>query len=273
MSRTLAQVLSAAGPDDGALRAVLQLINFGEMCRPQIRTVKPLADAATFKLSDIDPAIPGVTAGSIANGGDLKVSGTSGSAVCVGTPAQLVDSDTGLTIGSSNAAVRVIAKPGFIVRYAQFSGNALAATGTGSRPSQGLEVFVTGKGKYCEIWVQLATGSGAGAISSTSAQVQAALLASADAMRVLATVDGNGGTGASTAIDSTLAEPCFNPSYGPEIAAGMTTQAMWGPGQFVASYDGNLVSFVVPISTAIGVQLQYRAAPAMVLDEDYPASA
>jgi hypothetical protein len=267
MPRTLQQILDAGGADPALFSVAAQLIGLGTMFTQQHRALT-FTTAATIRLSDIDPSIPGVRAGGIfsAASGEDGI----GPMLAIPAPASLVpNGTTGLTIGSSNGAVRIQAKDGYTIRYLQFGGGGNLTNGpTYSRASQALKVFSTGSGYVIEVWVQLATSASAVA-TSTAAQVQAAILADANAMRGIAVVDLAGGSGASAAFDMIG----LNASYGMYpatlAAAGGSNPQSLSPGTAIVSRDGNLIGLPQAVAA---LTMDYFPAPRMPLEEPYPGS-
>ena len=264
-NKTLAQVASAAGPDPEKLGAALQIIDFGQVLQAQ-RALLLGVSAGVFKLPD---NVPPLRAGAIAKIGSGAASTQDSAFISKGSFAVTVPS-TGLTVGAGNAAVRVVPKPGYTVRYAQFNPGGPADTGNYFLASQPLKVFISIAGKFAEIWVSLANDATA-ALTSLSSAVQAALLADPAVMSVLDAVDGNGGDGSSAAVASPLAAlDGFRPSCGAKIAAGMAVFPAASPGTFVSSSDGRMLFFHDTVSS---VMLEYAAAPAQPMDSNlYPGS-
>lgn len=266
---TLQQVLDAGGPDPARLATACQIVGMGTMLTPQRRSLTGLTSAATFKLTDLVAGMPGIRVGGTAISTAGGVASAKGPMIAIGSPAVLLGS-AGYTIGSGDGAVRLIPKAGFIVRWAQFSGAGTATTGpTYYRASQSLAVFSTGEGTVVEIWVQLATNA-SGVATSTAAQVKAAILANANAMRALSSVDFNGGTGASAAGDQAPKDAPFGLYAAQVTAAGASAPKTIAPGSFFVSHDGNLVAFPDALT---GVDLDYFATPRVPLEEPYPSSA
>lgn len=263
---SLENVINAGGPDPEKLTAAFQQASIGKGLAVYQRTTGAFgSNTPVFKLSTLTVPIPAVRPGAVAKvtAGASSVSGMA--FLAKGTMSEAVPA-AGLTVGTVNAAVRVIPKPGYIVRYAQFNPGGPADTGNYFNASSALGVFVTVSGNVVEIWVSLANGATA-AITSTALLVKNALLASTEAMQYLQTVDLAGGTGASTAVQSTNAAlAVFRPTIGASIAAGMSILPAASPGTFVTSLDGNLAWFVDGI---VGATIDYNGAP-MLLDNLYP---
>lgn len=267
MSRTLQQILNAGGSDPAMFSAAAQIVGLGDMLAPQKRYYPVIAPGATFKLSDIDASAPGVRVGGVAF---TTISGVGSLGVAVGSPALVVPSGTaGLVLGSGNAAVRIIAKDGFTIRYMQFSGAGVATSGpTYFRASQTLKVVSSGSGKVIEVWTQLGTDA-SGVANSTALAVKNAILADANAMRGIATVDNYLGNGGGTADDSIPIDSPFSPRRQVTIAAGMTSPQSSALGAFLVSHDGNILAFY---DAPTELQLEYAACPRVPLEEPYPGS-
>ena len=266
--RTLQQILNAGGSDPAMFSAAAQIVGLGDMLAPQHRYYPSISPAgATFKLSDIDPSAPGVRVGGTAF---TTVSSIGSLEMAVGAPSFVVPNGTaGLTIGSGNSAIRIVAKDGYTIRYLQFSGAGVATSGpTYYRASQALDVISTGSGKVIEVWTQLGT-SAAGVANSLASAVKAAILADANAMRGIALVDFAGGNGSGVAGDFVAIGSPFSPAPQITIDAGMSTPQGAALGAFLVSLDGNLLSFYAP-PTAL--MLQYTACPRVPLEEPYPGS-
>lgn len=266
-SRTLQQILDAGGSDPALLSTVAQLIGLGTMFTQQHRIIS-FTSAATLRLSDIDPSIPGVRAGGILTAGSGEDG--IGPMLAIPAPASLVPSGTtGLTIGTSNGAIRIQAKDGFTIRYLQFGGGGNLTSGpTYSRASQSLKVFSTGSGQVIEIWVQLATSASAVA-TSTPAQIQTALLADANAMRGIAVIDFAGGSGASAAFDMIGLNTNYGMYPATLVASGASAPQTLAPGTAIVSRDGNLIALP---SAVAGLTIDYFPTPRMPLEEPYPGS-
>lgn len=267
MSRTLQQILNAGGSDPAMFSAAAQIVGLGDMLAPQRRYYPVIAPGATFKLSDIDESAPGVRVGGTAYTDILGI-GSVGTAI--GAPTlDVPNGTTGLTLGSGNGAIRIIAKDGFTIRYMQFSGAGVATSGpTYYRASQTLKVLSSGSGKVIEIWTQLGTDA-SGVANSTALAVKNAILADANAMRGIATVDNYLGNGLSTADDPIPIDSPFSPRPQVTIAAGMASPQSAVLGAFLVSNDGNLLAFY---DAPTGLQLQYTACPRVPLEEAYPGS-
>lgn len=267
MSRTLQQILNAGGSDPAMFSAAAQIVGLGDMLTPQHRYYPVIAPGATFKLSDIDSAAPGVRVGGTAYTDILGI-GSVGAAI--GAPTlDVPNGTTGLTLGSGNGAIRIVAKDGYTIRYMQFSGAGIATSGpTYFRASQSLKVLSSGSGKVIEVWTQLAT-SAAGVANSLASAVKAAILADANAMRGIALVDFGAGNGSGVASDAISIDSPFSPRPQLTIAAGMTSPQSAVLGAFLVSNDGNLLSFY---DAPTGLQLQYTACPRVPLEEPYPGS-
>lgn len=267
MSRTLQQILNAGGSDPAMFSAAAQIVGLGDMLAPQHRYYPSIAPGATFKLSDLDPSAPGVRVGGVAF---TIVSGVTSLEVAVGAPTLVVpNGTTGLTLGSGNGTIRIVAKDGYTIRYMQFSGGGEAtSTPTYFRANQALKVLSSGSGKVIEVWTQLGTNASAQANSLASA-VKAAILANANAMRGIALVDFGTGDGTAAAADAIPLTSAFSPVPQVAIASGMTTPQSAALGAFLVSQDGNLLAFYTP---PIELLLQYTACPRVPLEEPYPGS-
>ena len=267
MSRTLQQILNAGGSDPAMFSAAAQIVGLGDMLAPQRRYYPVIAPGATFKLSDIDESAPGVRVG-----GTGLISSVGGDSLCVavGAPTFAVPNGTaGLTLGTGNNALRIVAKDGYTIRYMQFSGAGVATSGpTYFRASQALKVVSSGSGKVIEIWTQLGT-SAAGVANSTPIAVKAALLADANAMRGIVTVDFGAGNGSGVAFDGVPIGFTFSPTPQITIDAGMSTPQGSALGTFLVSQDGNLLSFYDAPTLLL---LNYMACPRTPLEEAYPGS-
>ena len=267
MTRTLQQILNAGGSDPAMFSAAAQIVGLGDMLAPQRRYYPSIAPGATFKLSDIDPAAPGVRVGGIAF---TVVSGTQSLGVAVGAPTLVVpNGSTGLTLGSGNGAIRIVAKDGFTIRYMQFSGAGTAtSTPTYFRASQALKVVSSGSGKVIEVWTQLGTNASAQANSLASA-VKAAILADTNAMRGIALVDFGSGDGTGVASDAIPFGSAFSPVPQVAIAPGMSSPQSAALGAFLVSQDGNILAFYTAPTV---LQLNYTACPRTPLEDVYPGS-
>ncbi len=268
MTRTLQQVLDAGGPDLSAFASAAQIVGLGTMLSRQRRVLTSLTSAAIFKLTAIDASIPGISPGGMVIG----VGGVNalGPMIAIGAPSQVVpNGTTGLTVGAGNAAIRLFARDGYTVRYLQFSGAGTATSGvTYLRGAQALAVFASLNGNVLEIWVQLATTSGVA--TSTPALIKAALLANADALKGITSVDFAGGTGASAATDQLPLDAAGSNYAATVVAAGASTAKTIAPGTCLVSHDGNLLSLPV---AATGLTLDYMPAPRVPLDAVYDSSA
>jgi hypothetical protein len=267
MSRTLQQILNAGGSDPAMFSAAAQIAGLGDMLTPQHRYYPTIAPGATFKLSDLDTSAPGVRVGGTAL---TIVSGVNSLGVAVGAPSSVVpNGTTGLSLGSGNGVIRIVAKDGFTIRYMQFSGAGTAtSTPTYFRANQTLKVLSSGSGKVIEVWTQLGTNASAQANSLASA-VKAAILADANAMRGIASIDFGAGDGTSAAADDIPLTSAFSPLPQVAIAPGMTSPQSAALGTFLVSQDGNLLAFYAP---PVALRLQYTACPRTPLEEVYPGS-
>lgn len=268
MTRTLQQVLDAGGPDLSAFASAAQIVGLGTMLSRQRRVLTGLTSAAIFKLTAIDASIPGVSPGGVVIG-NTGVNAY-GPMIAIGAPSQVVpNGTTGLTVGSGDAAIRLFARDGWVVRYLQFSGVGTATSGpTYLRGAQSLAVFATANANVLEIWVQLATTSGAA--TSTPALIKAALLANADVLKGVTSIDYAGGTGASAASDQLPLDAAVSNYAASVIAAGASSVKTIAPGTCLVSHDGNLLS--LPTADT-GLTLDYMPAPRAPLDAVYDSSA
>lgn len=270
MSKTLTNILNGAGPDPMFLAALQKMGNFGDMLTPQRRSVTTAA-AAILRCSTL--GIPPMRAGAVAHvtaGLAASEGGICNYYISSGSWADDVPA-AGLTVGTANAQVRLIPKPGYTVRYAQFNQGSLLTTGpTYALPSQTLGVFVSLKGKVCEIWTRLAN-SAAIVATSTANQVIAAIRADGDAMTALQTVDAGTGTGVTAAVNSTRANiVAFRPHSALFAAAGASTPEFAPFGNFVTSQDGELIAFWNTLTDAV---FDYQAAPLYPLENFYDGGA
>lgn len=269
MTRTLQQVLDAGGPDLSAFASAAQIVGLGTMLSRQRRVLTGLTSAATFKLSAIDASIPGISPGGMVVG--VGTVNALGPMIAIGAPSQLVpNGTTGLTVGSGNAAIRLFARDGYIVRYLQFSGaGTLTSVPAYLRNSQALAVFASLNGNVLEIWTQLATSS-VGVATSTPALIKAALLANADVLKGITSIDYAGGTGASAALDQIALDAAYGVYPATVTAAGASNAKSIAPGTCIVSHDGNLLSLP---TVATGLTLDYMPAPRVPLDAVYDSSA
>lgn len=270
MTRTLQQVLDTGGPDLSAFASAFQLAAIGTTFQRQRRSLTGLSSSATFKLSSIDASIPGIRPGGIVLPTAGGASATSGPFVAVNAPAQLVpNGTTGLTVGSGNAAIRIIAKDGFTIRYLQFGGATTLTTGpTYLRGAQSLAVYSSGSGYVIDVWTQLATTAGVG--TSTPALIKAAIMADANAMRGISSIDFAGGTGASAAFDQIPLTSLYGLFIPFVQAAGASAPRIVIPGMCMVSNDGNLLALP---DSATAMTLDYYPTTRMPMDEPYPGSA
>ena len=267
MSRTLQQILNAGGSDPAMFSAAAQIVGLGDMLAPQHRYYPTIAPGATFKLSDIDSDAPGVRVGGTAL---TTISGGDSLGIAVGAPSFVVpNGTTGLTLGSGNGALRIVAKDGYTIRYMQFSGAGVATSGpTYFRASQALKVVSSGSGKVIEIWTQLATDA-SGVSTSIPTAIKTAILADANAMRGIALIDFGAGNGGNPAFDGLPIGSPFSPVPQVTIAAGMTSPQSASLGTFLVSHDGNILAFY---DAPTELQLEYAACPRTPLEEAYPGS-
>lgn len=270
MTRTLQQVLDTGGPDLSAFASAFQLAAIGSTMQRQRRTLAGLTSAATFKLSSADAAIPGIRPGGIVLPTAGGAGATSGPYVAVNAPAQLVpNGTTGLTVGSGNAAIRIFAKDGYTIRYLQFGGATTLTTGpTYYRGAQSLAVFSSGNGYVIDVWTQLATTNGVG--TSTPALIKAAIMADANAMRGISSIDYAGGSGASAAFDQVPLTSLYGLFLPLVQAATGSLARIIIPGMCMVSNDGNLLALP---DVATAMTLDYYPTPRMPMDEPYPGSA
>lgn len=269
MTRTLQQVLDTGGPDLSAFASAAQIVGLGTMLSRQRRVITGISSAATLKLSSIDASIPGISPGGMVVGvGGLNALGPM---LAIGAPSQVIpNGSTGLTVGAGNAAIRLFARDGYTVRYLQFGGAGVSdSTPTYVRNNQTLAVFVSISGTTIEVWVQLATSS-VGVATSTPVLIKAALLASADAMKGITSIDFAGGTGGSAALDQIALNAAYGIYPAAVVAAGGSNPKTIVPGSCIVSHDGNLISLPQPTT---GLTLDYMPAPRMPLDSVYDTSA
>ena len=249
------QVFNAGGPDPGRLTSAAQLTELGTMLARQ----RPILTISghVFKLSS-QGAAPMRAQAVLSKGISWWLPNhTFARPVPAG--------DSGLTIGSGNSAVRVIAKAGWSVRFGIVNPGTDGPTGTFYLASQPLSVQVSIKGKYAESWVLVANDASI-VTTSTAANIVAAVLANSDAMQALSTVDFAGGTGADvvSAAPSIATEPVA-------IAASVSAPPTVVPGRFYTSFDGDMLMFA---NTQSGTYIaDYMAAPALPLAEnEYPGT-
>lgn len=252
---SLEKVFNSGGPDP-RLATAAQLAGMGTMLARQ-RKILTLASQAFYKMSS--EGNPGMRAQAVlSKGTDWWLPGH---AFTLEVPA----GDAGLTIGSADAAVRVVAKAGWSVRFGMINPGTAGPTGTYYLASQDLSVQVSIKGRYAEIWALVANDASI-ATTSTAEEVRDAILANADAMKALATVDFDGGTGADevAAAPSVALEPVA-------VAAAMATPPTVIPGRFYTSFDGDMLLFG---NAQTGTYIaDYVATPDLPLAEnEYPGT-
>lgn len=269
MSRTLAQILSAGGPDPAWLAAALTKADFGTMLTPQRRSVTQSSSPIT-KLSALSTPIPPMRVGAVAKfiAGGMEV--FSGWGVAKGSFAVDVPA-TGLTVGTGNAQIRITPRPGYTVRYAQFNPGSVATTGpTYYNASFTRTIYASLKGKVCEIWTALGTTAASAVAAQTASAVIADLLANSD-VAASCFVDVGTGTGAGNVAILTPSDlVAFRPNIGAASAVGAADPAYAAPGSFVLSQDGNLM---FTVTTWTSATFEYDAAPAMALENEYESSA
>lgn len=266
MSETLETKINRAGPDTSMFAGALQMIRLGQMLEPRhYQPTFTLALVVDMRTLGLPPVSVG---GSVrAVGGALSsIAGTSPYFRIAGTFATLVPS-AGLTVGTSNAQVRLVPKAGYTIRYAQFNPATAGQTGTTYNLSQSLKVYVTGSGKVWEVWTAMANNS-SGVITSTANLIIAALLADPTVASICQTIDFGTGTGVSTAVESADATAA-HPTFGASVAVGAGNPASASEGRIVSSVDGNLLLFPVGAST---IDIQYRPNPATSLLNEWPGS-
>lgn len=253
---SLEKVFNAGGPDPSRLTAAMQLSAMGTMLARQ-RKILTLSSQAFYKMSS--GGDPGMRAQAVLSKGSSWW--LPGHAFALEVPA----GDSGLTIGSGNGAVRVIAKAGWSVRFGLINPGTAGPTGSYYLASQSLSVQVSIKGRFAEIWCLVANDASI-ATTSTAAEVVAAILANEDAMKALAAVDFDGGTGASavSAAPSVALEPV-------DVAATMSAPPTVIPGRFYTSFDGDMLLFA---NAQTGTYIaDYLAAPELPLAEnEYPGT-
>lgn len=255
MSQTSIQdVFNAGGPDPSRFTSAAQLAGLGTMLAHQQR-ILTLSAQAFVRMSDSSypPMRPQAV---LSRGADWWFPAHTFTSV---VPA----GEDGLTVGSGNSAVRVIAKEGWNVRFGIINPGTNGPTGTYYLASQALSVKVSIAGQYAEIWV-LAANDASIATTSIASAVRTAILANADAMRALSTVDydGGDGTGVVAAAPSLATTPVA-------VAATVSLPPTVIPGRMYVSFDGDMLLFgKAETGTVIA---DYLAAPAIPLAENpYP---
>lgn len=253
---SLKQVYNAGGPDPSRMTAAMQLSAMGMMLEVQQRTLT-LSAQHFYRMSS--EGLPPMRGQATLSTDQFWWMPSHNFALAV------PPGDSGLTWGAGNAAVRVVAKPGWSVRFGIINPGTNGPTGTYFLASQSLDVKVSIKGKFAEIWV-LAANDASIATTSTAAAVLAAILASEDAMKALSTVDFAGGTGANVvaAASSKAQESVL-------LAATVTDPPVVVPGRFYVSFDGDMLLFGK--SQTAGFVANYIAAPEQPLAEnEYPGT-
>ena len=223
---SLKDVFTAGGPDPSRLTSGMQFAGMGDMLARQ-RHLLTLNVAHFIRLSD--SGFPPMRAQAvISNGRDWWLPAYT---FTLEVPA----GDDGLTVGSGNGAVRVIAKEGWSVRFGIVNPGTDGPTGTYYLASQPLSVKVAIAGKFAEIWV-LAANDASIATTSIASAVRAEILASEDAMRALSTVDydGGDGTGIVTAAPSLATSSVV-------VAATVAAPPTVIPGRVYVSFDGDML--------------------------------
>lgn len=263
--RRLEQILSG-GPDLADLMAALAAGQLGQTFEPrQYQPTFTLATVLDMRALGLPPVSIGGSLRGMA-GALSSITGTSAFFRIGGTFATPVPS-AGLTVGTSNAQVRLIPKPGYTIRYAQYNPKTAGQTGTTYNLSQSLAVYVTGGGKFWEVWTAMANDS-SGVITSTAALIIAALKANATIASIFQTIDGGSGNGSSVAVESADATAA-HPTFGASVAVGASNPPMASEGRVVSSVDGNLI--LLPVG-ASQVDLQYRPNPTYSLQNFYGAT-
>lgn len=253
------QVFNAGGPDPGRLTAAAQLTALGTMLARQ-QHVLGLDAQHFFKFSDFSAPLarPQLTLKQqLAFRWWLPIPADFAYEVPAG--------EDGLTIGTGNAAVRVVAKSGWSVRFGIINPGTDGTTGTYYLASHALEVKVSIVGRYAEIWV-LAANDASIATTSLASEVRDALTASTDAMRALSTVDFNGGDGTGVVVAAT--SRALSPVA---IAATVSDSPGVVPGRFYLSFDGDMA--LLNNNFTGNMVADYMAAPALPLAEnEYPGT-